>query len=179
VGKKKVIEGATATDKVIRVGKAVAGRGVFARFDLPAGQHLGQALGRVIDDPEYTSSYCIELSETASLEPYAPFRFLNHCCVPNSQLYVVECEYEDGSPAPNEIHVETLKAVKAGEEITIDYSWSAHAAIRCLCGHPACRKWVVAAEELPELLAKKAKVAAKAREARKQRNEKKLLGAAK
>jgi len=95
------------------------------------------------------------LGGNMSLEPRAPFRFLNHCCTPNSCLCIQEINYEDGTPAPAEVSIEVLTDIPKGAELTIDYRWAAHGAIKCLCGSPQCRGWVVAEEELPKLLRSK------------------------
>jgi hypothetical protein len=97
-----------------------------------------------------------------SLEPRAPFRYLNHCCEPNSQLFSFDCEYEDGTAAPPEIHVEAIADIPEGAELTIDYAWGADGAIKCLCGAAACRGWVVCPEELPTVLKRQGKKSPKA-----------------
>lgn len=51
-----------------------------------------------------------------------------------------------------EVWVETLTDVFPGEELTIDYSWPADRAARCLCGATNCRGWIVDPEELDLLL---------------------------
>lgn len=132
----------------VRVGKVTYGKGVFAVQDIPPGTSIGNVEGRVIDDPSYASSYCIDLGGSLSLEPRAPFRFLNHCCTPNSRLVIEERVYEDGTPAPAEVTIESVCAIPKGEEIRIDYKWAAYGAIKCLCGSPACRGWVVDEDEL-------------------------------
>ncbi len=147
----------------VRVGKVPFGRGVFARQDIPAGTDVGEVLGKVIDDPEYASAYCIDLGSPLSLEPRAPFRYLNHCCEPNCYLHIVEVVYEDGSPGPSEVRVESIVDIPQGTELTIDYQWSADGAIKCLCGSRECRGWVVAKEELADLLKTKPKKPRKAR----------------
>jgi len=141
----------TALDWV-QVGKVQFGKGVFARQDIPKGTLIGCVEGRVIDDPNYATSYCIDLGGSLSLEPRGPFRFLNHCCDPNSHLLIADVFHEDGSPAPAEVSVETLTDIRKGAELTIDYRWSADGAIKCLCGSARCRGWVVAEEELAKLL---------------------------
>jgi uncharacterized protein len=135
----------------IRVGKVEYGRGVFAKTEIPAGTEVGQIEGRVIEDAEYASAYCIDLGGPYSLEPRAPYRYLNHSCTPNCQLVMTDVEYEDGTAAPAEIHLEALTIIPVGAELTIDYAWSADGAIPCLCGSHACRGWVVAVEELHKL----------------------------
>ena len=147
--------------KWVRVGKVTFGKGVFARQDIPKGTTIGKVDGRVIDDPNYATSYCIDLGGSMSLEPQAPFRFLNHCCTPNSCLCIQEVLYEDGTPAPSEVYVEAISDIPKGAELTIDYQWAAFGAIKCLCGSPECRGWVVAIEELPLLQKKPRKQKAK------------------
>ena len=139
------------TQTWIRVGKVAFGRGVFAQTEIPAHTIVGEVTGRVIDDAEYASAYCIDLGGAYSLEPRAPFRYLNHSCTPNCQLVLTEVEYEDGTQAPSEIHLEALTVIPEKAELTIDYAWSADGAIPCLCGSAQCRGWVVAAEELHKL----------------------------
>lgn len=139
----------------VRVGKVSFGKGVFARHDIPKGTVVGEVTGRVIDDPDYGTTYCIDLGGTLSLEPQAPFRFLNHCCTPNSLLCIEDAEYPDGTPAPAKVTVETIKDIAKGEQLTIDYQWAAYGAIKCLCGSEKCRGWIVAEEELPKLMKSK------------------------
>jgi hypothetical protein len=139
----------------VLVGNVPFGKGVFARQDIPKGTIVGDVNGRVIDDPEYATSYCIDLGGSLSLEPRAPFRFLNHCCTPNSCLCIQDVLYEDGTPAPAEVTIEALCDIPKGAELTIDYRWSAYGAIKCLCGSPQCRGWVVAEEELHKLVKSK------------------------
>jgi hypothetical protein len=134
-------------ETMVRVGKAACGRGVFARRAIRKGTLVGLVTGRVIDDPSYTSDYCIDLGGSLSLEPKAPFRYLNHCCEPNSQLLLTEQRHRDGSLAPSIVHLKTLRAIRDGEELTIDYAWVAETPIRCLCGAASCRGWVVAATQ--------------------------------
>ena len=150
----------------VRVGKVPFGRGVFARQDIPAGTDLGGVKGKIIDDPDYASTNCIDLGDSMSLEPQAPFRYLNHSCTPNCHLQTFAVVYDDGTPAPAEVMVEALTAIPQGAELTIDYQWSACGAIKCLCGSIDCRGWVVAAEELAELLKTKSARPAKARKAK-------------
>jgi len=149
----------------VRVGKVPFGRGVFANRDIPAGTEVGHVKGRIIDDPEYASAYCIDLGNSQSLEPRAPFRYLNHCCSPNCQLQTFEVLYEDGTAAPSEVTVEALTDIPQGAELTIDYQWSASGAIKCLCGSSECRGWVVAEEELPALLKSKSGRTTRSRQA--------------
>lgn len=140
----------------VRVGPARHGMGVFATRRLRGERELAKVEGEVIDDADYGSNHCMDLGGTLSLEPVAPFRFLNHSCEPNCSLILCETTHEDGSPATPEIWVETLRQIAPGEELTIDYAWPADSAIPCGCGAPTCRGWIVDPAELPVLQKKKA-----------------------
>lgn len=135
----------TLRKRKVRVERCKIGKGVFAQKFIEAGEDVGRVRGEIFDDPNYGSNYCIDLGDNFSLEPKAPFRYLNHNCTPNCQLVV-----HDDSPSGRERYamVEALRDIKPGEELTIDYGWAADAAIPCLCRSSACRGWVVAAEEL-------------------------------
>ena len=58
--------------------------------------------------------------------------------------------FEDDADA--EIWVESIQDIMLNEELTIDYAWPADRAVKCLCGKPLCRGWIVdvtAREHLP------------------------------
>lgn len=143
----------------IQIRKTPVGKGVFATRQYRKRQVVGQMTGKIIADDNYDPDYVVDLGEIGVLEPAAPFRFLNHCCEPNAALI----EYE---PEPGELPtmwVEVLRAIRPGDQITIDYGWPADSAIACLCGAVTCRGWVVAESELAKVkrrVAKEARAAA-------------------
>ena len=49
--------------------------------------------------------------------------------------------FEDDADA--DIWVEALRDIMPNEELTIDYAWPAERAIKCFCGKPLCRGWIV------------------------------------
>lgn len=51
-----------------------------------------------------------------------------------------------------EIWVESLKDILPGEQLTIDYAWTSERAVRCLCGAPSCRGWIIDPTYLQELI---------------------------
>ncbi len=57
-----------------------------------------------------------------------------------------DMHFEDNEDA--EIWVESIRDILPGEELTIDYAWPADRAMKCLCGSPNCRGWVVDPAEL-------------------------------
>ena len=140
------------------------GRGVFALKSFDREETVGQVTGRFYDDPEHDSRYCVDVGDGWTLEPRSPFRFLNHACVPNCQFVYTEeaaADAKPGQPART-LFVETLRPIEAGEELYIDYAWTADAAIPCLCGLPECRGWIVAPDELADLLKANAELEAAA-----------------
>lgn len=128
------------------------GRGVFARKALVAEQVVGEIHGRLVDEPDYSSEYCVDLGGDLRLEPDEPFRLLNHSCEPNCELVLWKRRQVAGRRV-SRVWLQTCRAIAAGEELTIDYAWSAGAAIPCGCQSRSCRGWIVAVHELPELLA--------------------------
>lgn len=131
---------------LVRVGQTPVGRGLFARKRIPAGTVLGEIHGEVMDAHPEDSSYCMELESGRLLEPAPPFRFVNHCCDPNCELfYWVD---EERTAPEDRLWLQTIRTIDSGEELTIDYCWPADAAIPCRCGSSDCRGWVVDPEEL-------------------------------
>ena len=131
--------------RLIEVRKTAVGRGLFAQSDFAAETILGEVLGEVRPNDHY-SDYCIDMGGKALLEPERPFRFLNHSCEPNSELIQWKEQRVDGVRLPR-LWVKTLRDIAVGEELTIDYAWSADQAIECMCGSAKCRGFVVAATE--------------------------------
>lgn len=133
----------------VRIGRTPMGRGVFALRRFRPQQVIGVIRGEVMDDPDYSSEYCMDLGEGRSLEPAAPFRFLNHSCQPNCEIFA----WESDEPVPQDcLWLQAVTAIEPGDELTIDYAWPAESAIPCICGAPACRNWIVSPEQLSLLL---------------------------
>jgi uncharacterized protein len=122
----------------VRIAASHVGQGVFATQSFKRYETIGEVQGRRIDDPAYSSEYCIGLNAKQSLEPEAPFRYLNHSCQPNCRLV---------SDA-DRLWVEAVRAITPGQELTIDYAWDAESAVPCACGAVACRGWIVDKKEL-------------------------------
>lgn len=135
----------------IEVLQSTHGRGVFSCRRFPAEVTVGEIQGVIIHDADYGSDYCIEVGEGMSLEPAAPFRFLNHACEPNCEVFM--WENDEGEVLEPRLFLGTIRPVAPGEELTIDYAWPADSAIPCGCGLPSCRGWIVDAEEVDDISA--------------------------
>ncbi len=133
----------------VRVGRSNVGRGVFAKTKLRRGQKIGEFLGRVFEEADYKSEYCIDLGGDWQMEPGPPLRFINHRCDPNCEiLYTDEGR---GASRRRRLWLYATRTIQPGEELNIDYGWPAEMAIPCQCGSGSCRGWVVAAAELKKV----------------------------
>jgi hypothetical protein len=125
------------------------GLGVFTRQAFRRRQIIGDICGKVVTSATYDSPFCMELGPGRALEPIGVFRFLNHSCDPNCELFYYDVATGDGDrELPDRVWLESLRSIAIGEELTIDYAWPAQRAIPCLCGAANCRGWIVASEEL-------------------------------
>ncbi len=131
----------------IRTDVTPYGTGVFACDAIPAGTPLGEVRGTIIEGTDYQSDYCMDLGEDLSLEPDAPYRYVNHSCVPNCELYQIDIEDEYGDVHPM-IVIEATRDIAVDEQLTIDYAWPAEEAIPCGCAQAKCRGYIVHPEEL-------------------------------
>ena len=136
--------------KWLRVAKSSvpgAGRGVFAKVNIPAKTRVAEYTGVVCSDKEYDfedeGDYVVLFSVGRGrvIDPRkgnaSVARWLNHSCDPN-------CE---ASEDEGRIFIETLRRMKAGEELFYNYDLRlgrrANAEDRrkyaCHCGSPKCR----------------------------------------
>ncbi|HUS38687.1 MAG: SET domain-containing protein [Pirellulales bacterium] len=132
----------------VRVSSTRLGRGVFATRRFLKDWIVGEIRGELIDDPDYGSSYSMELENGHQLEPYAPFRFLNHCCEPNCEFDLLDAEASADGLGQRRVFLVALREIEPGEELKIDYCWPADAAIVCQCDAPSCRGWIVDPDDL-------------------------------
>lgn len=134
----------------------VHGRGVFATTDIAAGEHLLDYGGEVVPwdvaqqrweasgvDPDHT--FFFDLGDGTVIDGGSngnEARFINHGCDPN-------CEALDDEGT---ISISTRRAVRAGDELFIDYALivddpdaDTAATYGCRCGAATCRGTMLAA----------------------------------
>ncbi|MGE3778048.1 MAG: SET domain-containing protein [Pirellulaceae bacterium] len=143
-----------APSREVRVGRARTGKGVFAQKRYRPDCIIGEIQGDLIDDPNYGSNYCLDLEDGRILEPWPPFRFLNHSCEPNCEFDLFDLANDSNLSTRRRVFLLAMRPIACGEELTIDYSWAPDAAIPCRCQAATCRQWIVRASQLPQWLAR-------------------------
>jgi hypothetical protein len=135
----------------------IHGNGVFAARDLPAHFTVIRYKGRLITHDEADRRYggntdtghtfLFTLNDRFVIDGNVEAnsaRWINHSCDPNCEAVLNESK--DGDPASDFIEIETLRPIRAGEELTYDYGivldvrhtrrlkqiWT------CLCGAESC-----------------------------------------
>src|SRR5688572_26162737 len=94
------------------------GKGVFTLQPFRKFQIIGDVCGAIITGAQYDSAYCMELGRGRTLEPTGPFRFLNHSCDPNCELFYQEPTNADDEP-PDRLWLKALRPIEIGDELTI------------------------------------------------------------
>ena len=118
----------------------IDGQGVFAAEDIPARLKIGEIRGESISVQQAriraTRSARIMIVELSSRKAIDfsrsgdPMRYTNHSCVPNARLCLRQ----------GRVEFYALRAIKAGEEITVDYGPTHHEGrLSCRCGALGCR----------------------------------------
>ncbi len=138
----------------IKLGDTPYGRGVFASKKIKGGMPIGKIEGEFHPDKKYDSEYAMTFNDGA-LEPEEPYRFVNHSCEPNCELVELVVADQNSGKVFHELWIYALNDIKRGEQLTLDYAWPYTDAIECQCGSPNCRGWIVAANEVEKVVAKK------------------------
>lgn len=126
---------------------------MFSRRFYAEREIIGEILGTVIDEPDYSSPYCYSMGDDRSLEPDAPFRFLNHSCQPNGLFEWYDIKSSANGAIERRVFVFARNKIRPGDEITVDYRWPPTMAIRCRCGSSNCRGWIIDQNDLADFLA--------------------------
>ena len=110
----------------------IHGNGVFALVDIPKGTELIEYRGRRMTHAQIDRAYA-DTTDTGHTFLFtlndryvidANFdgniaRWINHSCKPNCQAWVVE--HASGDPRKDRVVIESLRDIRAGEELTYDY----------------------------------------------------------
>ncbi|MDP2007608.1 MAG: SET domain-containing protein [Rubrivivax sp.] len=119
---------------------AIDGQGAFAAEDVPARLKIGEIRGESISVQEgriratrTERIMIVELSDRKAIDfsrSADPMRYTNHSCRPNARLCIRQ----------GRVEFYALRALTAGEEITVDYGETHHEGrLACRCGVAGCR----------------------------------------
>src|SRR5947208_1106524 len=124
----------------VRVARSrIDGHGVFADEPIPPRLKIGEIRGESITVAEARRRAAtqqrimiVELSSKRAIDASRstdPMRFTNHSCAPNARLTI-----RDGR-----IEFYALRAIAAGEELTVNYGATHHEGrLACRCGAAGC-----------------------------------------
>ena len=124
----------------LRVGASrIDGQGAFAAESIPPRRKIGEIRGESISVKEARQRakgaariMIVELSQRRAIDATRsadPLRFTNHSCAPNAVLRIRQ----------GRVEIYAMRAVSAGEEITVDYGETHHEGrLRCRCGAASC-----------------------------------------
>ena len=122
----------------LRVSRAKAGLGLFARVPIRKGQFIVRYSGRKIRTEtadELDTRYLFEVNTRWTIDGSNRRnlgRYINHACRPNAETYFVK----------HVIKIRAIKNIKPGDEITYHYGRNYFEAFikdkGCACGH--CKK---------------------------------------
>src|SRR5437588_7562368 len=136
-----------------RIGRSLAGLGMFACAPIKKGRFIARYSGRKIDTDkadELNNKYLFEINTRWTIDGATRknvARYINHSCRPNAEAYFVK----------HVIKIRAIKNIKPGDEITYhygrDYFDSFIKGVGCKCR--ACRK--KRAEKRAEMRARRAR----------------------
>lgn len=117
----------------------IDGQGAFAAEPIPARRKIGEIRGESISVREARRRargaariMIVEVTEKRAIDASQssdPLRYTNHSCRPNAVLRIRQ----------GRVEFYALRAVAAGEELTVDYGETHHnGTLPCRCGAPGC-----------------------------------------
>lgn len=108
---------------------AIAGKGVFTHVDIHANCDFYAApMGSILHEHKKN---CLKVTHATFIDDPHILNYLNHSCMPNSELVIRQTG----------IFLHSLRPIAAGEEITIDYflTEEQNNLIPCNCKTALCR----------------------------------------
>ena len=157
------------TRRLIARRSPIHGNGVFAASTIARGAEIIQYKGRLLthaeaderygDGGETGHTFLFTLNDSYIIDANQggnSARWINHSCAPNCRALVEESA--SGDPRRDKVVIETIRAIRPGEELTYDYGIVLevpHTARlkklwRCLCGSPRCTGTLLKPKSKPE-----------------------------
>lgn len=135
------------------VSSGIHGYGVIATRDFAPGELVAEVDGVLWNceapGEDRDDCYSLWLRDDWYFDMVDQTRYINHSCEPNCEV--------DGDVGPDRpwAKITAVRAIRAGEEITYDYGFTAELAEPCACRAPSCRGWIVDVQELPQVVAQR------------------------
>ena len=139
------------SQRKVRIAPARYGRGVYAQRRFKPEEVIGRIRGDIVADASLDQRYTMEMDNDLYLVPKAPFRYVNHSCNPNCELFMWEGDPEDDAIRSRPLLIAAMRTIRPGQQLTIDYAWPSDIAIPCACRSSKCRGWIVDENELSDL----------------------------
>lgn len=136
----------------VRIEETHVGKGVFATRPYPTSVIVGEIKGKLVHESEATSEYTFDFENGLQLEPFAPFRFVNHSCEPNCEFTILDHPVADSEEMHRGLFLVAIRDIFPGDELSISYNWPASAAIECHCGSDNCVGWIVCETEIDQVM---------------------------
>jgi hypothetical protein len=126
---------------------SIDGYGVVATRDFSPGELIADVDGIMwLEEEDFDDRYSLWIDDGIYLDMVDQTRWINHSCAPNAEI---EADVDEHGQAW--ARIVAIQPIRAGDEITYDYGFTADLAEPCRCGAASCRKWIVDEEELPLL----------------------------
>ena len=137
------------------VKKARNGRGVFLENSIKKGTVItvfNYPVSKDVKNRRYfiNSGSWLQVGLNSWMKPLGFLRFLNHSCSPNRGLKIMG----------KKVKLVAIRNIKAGEEVTYDYSTTMYNdpwLLKCKCGSRNCRKIIGDFSTLPKKIQNKYK----------------------
>jgi SET domain-containing protein len=140
--------------RVVRSG--IHGYGVVATRDFAPGELVAEVDGVLwnseVPGDDRDDRYSLWLRDDWYFDMVDQTRYINHSCEPN-------CEVDGdvgGDGSRPWARITAVRAIRAGEEITYHYGFTADQAEPCLCGLASCCGWIVDPDEHARLASRNA-----------------------
>lgn len=148
---KKLLKKKQSRIRAAKVLSSANGKGVYAQKSIQKDSVIGKVQGEITTSDEVDPRYLMELDGDYLLRPTGTFRYLNHSCNPNSELFVWDDQELDPDTGTRPLYVTALRTIAKGKQLTIDYGWPAEFAIPCKCRSKKCRGWIVDKKDLKKI----------------------------
>jgi SET domain-containing protein len=142
---KRIARNADYIDSLVVAKSQIHGLGCYTKSDIPDDTIVGEYCGERIDSEEASrrndqacddySEYILEADPGIYIDAAkydGPIRYINHSCSPNCCILTLS----------RRAFISTIRDIKAGEELTMDYAYDEEVREPCSCRANNCRGYI-------------------------------------